>query len=174
MEDKQKLDFPIYEFRPDKLTSNKLLRYNNGNWVEDDGEYDLAFIDFTTLNVYYVNLPYRKNLQWSWVKDGKWAAYVRKHPNGNAWHYMTKNGEKHIEDTWERDKHPNIIAGNLAMNKLSSIKGCANGNGVEFNILDETINVGLLRILNTKKIVKIPENFNCIYCGIINLKTIKS
>lgn len=37
--------FPIYEFRPDpERFKGKVLRYSNGDWKVDDGEYDLAFI----------------------------------------------------------------------------------------------------------------------------------
>ncbi len=35
---------PIYEFRPlPDFFNGAFMRYNGGQWIEDDGEYDLAF-----------------------------------------------------------------------------------------------------------------------------------
>lgn len=158
--------FPIYEFRPDKIFSGKLLRYNGGNWIDDDGEYDLAFICPQEQSYTYISLPDHFNIMWKWCRNMAWGLYVSKHPAGNAWHYMTKNGENWGNDLWDRDNHPNIKAGNSAGNKCCSLKGCASGGGrVEFNVIDETINAGLLRIANTKKIIKPPKIFKCCYCG---------
>ena len=160
-------DFPVYEFRP--LPDNrKLLRYNNGNWTEDDGEFDLCFITDDHKGApmcYYVSLPYRKNLLWSWVKDGQWGAYVSRHPDGNAWHYMTKDGSKELDADWDRNNHPNRKISELGMSKLSKKYGCANGSGVDMEIGDEYIMLGLVRDIDTKKILKFPKIFDCIYCG---------
>ena len=160
--------FPVYEFRP-LDTGRKLLRYNNGNWIEDDGEYDICFITDDRLDApfcYYVHIPYKTNLQWSWCKNGNWGGHVAKHPNGNAWHYQSKDGDKNIWDSWDgRDKHQNEKSGRIGMDKLSKKEGCANGRGPKFHIGDPYIISGILREKETKKVVSFPETFNCIYCG---------
>ena len=162
-----KYDFPIYEFRP-IYTDRPLLRYNDGNWIEDDGEYDLCFITADRAGApmcYYVSLPYRKNILWSWAKDGNWGASVSRHPDSNAWHYMSKDGSKDINDSWNRDKHPNKLASEIGMSKLSKEHSCANGSGVDFHIGDPYILVGLVREKKSKKVVVFPKEFKCIYCG---------
>lgn len=162
----EQLLFPIYEFRPDKISgATNLIRYNNGNWIKDDGEFDIAFVSMNQPLAFYVNMPYQKNLAWSWCKNMDWGAYVSKHPNGNAWHYMSRDGSNDIWEGWDRNNHPNEIAGRLAMNKCSETRGCANGRGVEFNVSDETIKSGLLRLVETKEIIKAPKIFECCYCG---------
>ena len=167
MNTQDRLLFPVYEFRPLE-NSGKWLRWNNGNPIEDDGEYDLAFISnqHGIPIVIYVYLPWKTNLLWSWAKNGRWGAYVDKHPDGNAWHYMTSDGLKTADGWWaDRSKHPNVIAGDLAMNWQSSRKGCSNGEHAEFYINNPFIAAGLLRNAETKEVVKFPEIFDCYYCG---------
>jgi len=161
------LVYPVYEFRPEKIDRHavNLMRYNNGDWIDDDGEYDIAFISKTQPFAFYVYLPYYDNLLWSWCKNGNLGADVHEHPNSNAWHYMTKDGTTYWGKSWDRNKHPNIIAGNKAMGKVCENRGCANGRRVEFDVNDETVNAGLLRIRETKEIVTPPQIFKCIYCG---------
>lgn len=161
-------EFPIYEFRP--LYKGEMLRYNKGKWTKDDGKYDLAFIETNNPVAHYITLPYQDNLLWSWCKNMNWNANIDKHPNGNAWHYMSKNKAQNWGNGWERDKHPNIIAGNAAMDKCCSKFSSANGRGVDFYVNDPTILKGSVRELETKKIVVPPMIFNCIYCGEINWK----
>lgn len=160
--------FPVYEFRP-LDTSRKLLRYNGGNWIKDDGEYDICFITDDNLGApfcYYISLPYKTNLQWSWAKNGNWSAHVQRHPDGNAWHYQSKNGSANIWESWDgRDKHPNIEVGDKGSDKLCKKYGCSNGRGPEFHIGDPYIIAGVLREKETKKVVTFPETFHCIYCG---------
>lgn len=162
----QKLEFPIYEFRPDKIDGAKnLLRYNGGNWINDDGEYDLAFISKERGFTFYVQVPYQKNQAWSWCKNMIWTAFVNKHPRGNAWHYMSKDGGNDVWGNWDRNNHPNEIAAREASNKCCEIFSYANGRSVEFNVSNETINSGLLRIVDTKEIIKPPKIFKCCYYG---------
>lgn len=161
-----KLLFPIYEFRPDKISgATNLIRYNNGNWIKDDGEYDIAFISMDMPFAFYVRLPYQKNLAWSWCKNSDWRANVSKHPNGNAWHYMSRDGSNDVWGEWNREKHPNTIAGNMAMYKCCEMRGCANGRSVEFNVNDKTIKNKLLRLVESKEIINPPKIFECCYCG---------
>jgi hypothetical protein len=160
--------FPIYEFKPTELFSGKCLRYNNGLWTPDDNEYDLAFITLGDNFAFGVDMPYQKNLAWSWCKKMRWGAFVEKHPNSNAWHYMSKDGTNNFRGDWNRSRHPNVVAMDQAMHKMSSMKGCANGRYVEFNPIDKTINANLLREVETKKIIKPPDVFKCVYCGDIN------
>lgn len=161
----EKYEFDVYEFRPEGIFSGGLMRYNNGNWIEDDGEYDIAFVCLEEQSYAYISLPYRKNLQWSWCKNMNWGAYVHKHPNGNAWHYMSKDGEKDILDSWDRDDHPNTKAGKVAGNYCADIKGCANGRGIQMNMSDKSIEIGLVRNVKTKDVLVFPKIFTCIYCG---------
>lgn len=161
------INIPVYEFRP---VQNRygLYRYNDGNWIPDDGEYDLAF--YYKHTVLGVDLPYYENLLWKYCYNGNWGAFEPNHPRGNAWHCMTQDN-KILNNRWkEREKHPNYIAFNKTINYLSSKLGCVNGSFVEFNILDKTIKNGLLRNKETKQIIKIPSKFNCIYCGEIDYK----
>lgn len=155
----------IYEFRPDKLYTGALLRYNEGNWIDDDGEYDIAFVTKNDNFALMVDMPYCSNLLWSWCKNMNWRANIPNHPRLNPWHYMTNDHEPPSHDGWKRDIHPNTIAGDKAMNFVCNNHGCANGEHVEFNVLDKTINAGLLRTKNTKEIVIVPEIFDCVYCG---------
>lgn len=160
--------FPVYEFRPDMFKDyyrGDLLRWNNGNPIDDDGEYDVAFITKNDVFVFMVELPYQKNILWKWCLGMRWGAFVSSHPSGNAWHYMLREGENEWGGDWGRGKHPNSIAGDKAMSWLSSRRGCANGRHVEFNVIDKTINAGLLRNAETKEVVTVPKEFNCMYCG---------
>ena len=163
-----KIQFPIYEFRllPGQLRG-KVSRYANGRWVPGDGEYDLAFavIGDGPPMCYYVELPYRQNILWSWARDGNWAGRVAKHPEGNAWHYMLKRGKTEWGESWRREEHPNLIAHGSGMDYVASRCGCANGDGPEFHIADEWIQAGLVREAKTKKVVVFPKRFDCMYCG---------
>jgi len=150
----------VYEFRP-LPTIKPLLRYAGGEWIPDDGEYDLAFI--TNNFCFYIDLPYQKNILWSWCKDGDWRAYVKAHPRGNAWHYMLREGTKEWAGDWGRHRHPNTRAGDSGMSKACNMYGCSNGRGVHFHIGDETIAAGLVRERDSKKILTFPDKFICMY-----------
>jgi len=164
-----KLIFQTYEFRPIKQYMD-CLRYADGNWIPDDGEYDLAFVgkdDGFPMGIYF-HLPYYTNIIWSWCKKGNWRANVIKHPRGNAWHYMLRPGKKTWGNSWARDMHPNIIAENKAMDKCCSMYSCANGIGGEFEINDPYIKNGLVRNKETKEVLVFPKIFKCMYCGNID------
>lgn len=165
----KKLLFPIYEFRPLELLID-MMRYDNGEWVEDDGEYDLAFIGRNPKRGYpealYVRVPYRPNILWSW-HGGNWGRHEPRHPNGNAWHYMLREGETKWGMSWKRDRHPNEIASKEGKNRCADKYGCANSSGPEFHVGDEYIKRGLLRELETKKIITFPKVFDCMYCGVL-------
>ena len=155
----------VYEFRP--LYEGKMLRYNGGDWIPDDGEYDLAFIRLDSPVWYGVQMPYQSNILWSWCKGMNWRAYVRGHPDGNAWHYMTTDN-KPWEGRWDRDKHINELANNSARDKCSEMNRCANGRFAEFNVLNDIVLAGQLREIETKKMIMPPNTFNCCYCGQIS------
>lgn len=160
--------WPIYEFRP--LIKNvgmegQIYRYADGKWIKDDGEYDLAFASIDGFpTCLYVSVPWRKNILWSWVTE-HWQDYEPKHPNGNAWHYMLRDGEKKWGGDWGRYNHPNEKAGREGMDWVCGQCGCSNGDHVEFNLKDQHILAGLVREKETKKILTIPEHPICMYCG---------
>lgn len=166
---KESMKFPVYEFRPIADDFSNYFRYNNGNWIKDDGEYDLVFC----YGVIWigVNLPHRENILWSYCKDMNWMAKVNQHPDNNPWHYMLKDSAKGWGEFWKnRYNHPNIIANDIARNYVSKNTGCANGTFVDFNVCDKVIKASKLRIRDTKEIVKVPKKFNCMYCGEIEIK----
>jgi len=157
----------VYEFRP--LYEGKMLRYNGGNWIPDDGEYDLAFVQCDNPVFQGVELSSYSNLLWKWCKNMNWAAHIQKHPRGNAWHYMT-NDCKPFHGEWNKDSHLNRLAYEAAGKKCCDMNRCANGRAVEFNITNDVIQAGQLREVKTKKIVKPPKIFKCCYCGNIDWK----
>src|SRR3990167_4399269 len=158
--------YPVYEFRPIEVPQ-QCLRFNHGRWTKDDGEFDLAFIGRHQKGypeALYVQLPYHKNILWKYCKNGNWGAFVSKHPQGNAWHYMLRKGSQDWGDGRKIRNHSNSIAEEKALRKCASIYGCANGRSVEFKIGDTTITEKKLREVVTKKIVSFPKMFNCMYC----------
>ena len=169
--------FPVYEFRPRPgLFSGETLRYNNGDWIPDDGEtYDICFIgmangvdDFIRYTfVYpaalYFHQTYRPNIVYSWCED--WSAKEPRHPHGNAWHYALKDGKKGWGDSWRRDLHPNEVASRAGMDKTCKAHGCANGISIRLSGKDEHIVAGLVRNAETKEVLTIPTDVKCMYCG---------
>lgn len=156
----------IYEVRPLR-ENDSILRYDNGNWIKDDGKFGIAFADMAEGRAYGVSMPYYANILWSWCELGLWRRLLPEHPRGNAWHYM------YIENTrgehWEqRYNHINVKAQEEAMHLIAEKKGCSSGWSAEFYIGDPYINAGKLRIKETKKIIKFPIIFDCIYCGKID------
>ena len=159
--------FPVYEFRPQFKAQ---FRYADGLWLVDDGNtYDLAFVDKLDYpRATYFSHHFRKAILWTWVKNGKWYVNVKKHPGGNAWHYMLRPGNKDLDAGWNICEHPNQIAKESAMSKCFELFGCANGRAVERQINDPYIAAGLVREVETKKILRFPKIFNCMYCGKID------
>ncbi|MCK4795425.1 MAG: hypothetical protein KAV87_67470, partial [Desulfobacteraceae bacterium] len=85
-------------------------------------------------------------------------------------HYMYVKGKKQLGRSWDKDKHPNEIAGRSGMNFMAKKHSCSNGRSVNFNPTDKHILAGLVRNRETKEIIKPPEIFDCIYCGKLNWK----
>jgi len=168
MKDKCEDIIPVYEFRPLPQDVEGILRYNNGEWLEDDGEYDIAFANPIDGRAYMFQVPYRKGILWSWVKDGKWGAFVAEHPRGNAWHYMLREGETEWGKSWPRYNHVNHKAGKKAMSRGIKDRCSCSGSGPEFHINDPYIAAGLLRVKDTKETIVFPEVFKCMYCGDID------
>lgn len=150
----------IYEFRPLPKYTN-IIRYNNGNWIPDDGEYDVYFVckhdGFPfALSFYY---PYKENVLWKWCHDNQWHAKVPRHPGCNAWHIMLKPGKT--------DKGNNLYNNysRVAIDKCSSLYSCANGRGPEMDVHNSWISQGLVRHIETKETLVPPDVFVCMYCG---------
>jgi len=165
-----------YEFRPTPgFFVGEVRRYAGGEWLPDDGEYDLAFIGSARGGYpccLMVELPYQHGIAWSGLTS-HWSANDDNHPRGNAWHYMLHENCTEWGGDWGRDRHANTKAGRSGMSKMSSEKGCANGRHVEFNLDDKHIAAGLLRMVETKEVVKFPEHPVCMYCGDLWAEKIK-
>ena len=162
----------VYEFRP--IINDRwyeIRRYADGKWIPDDGECDLAFayMERGAPMVLFVEMPYRKFLLWSLMR--REGEEIKKHPRENPWHYMYVKGKKQLGRSWDKDKHPNEIAGRSGMNFMANKHSCSNGRGVDFNPTDKHIKAGLVRNRETKEIIKPPEIFDCCYCGKLEKST---
>jgi hypothetical protein len=78
---------------------------------------------------------------------------------------MSRDGSKNIWGNWGRYYHLNVVAGDASMSKCSDLHRGASGRLVEFNVIDPTMQGGLLRDVDTKEVVVIPDAFVCCYCG---------
>jgi hypothetical protein len=160
--------WPVYEFRPlPRDTRSTVLRYADGQWLPDDGEWDLAFVAYgwgAPLGI-YVDLPYQRNIVWRGLTS-HWSADNHDHPRANPWHYMLRDGETEWGGPWGRARHPNRRAGNAAMDKCCAINRCANGTGPQFELGDPYIAAGLIRERNSKRLVTFPAAPSCMYCGL--------
>lgn len=158
--------WPVYELRPLPNSPRVWVRYADGQWLPDDGEYDIAWASMIYGPPYalYVDLPYQRNIVWSWY-DTSWGATEPRHPRGNAWHYMLREGTKTWGGDWKREQHPNVIAGRTAMDWVASQKSCANGIGARFSDRDDYIKAGLVRERESKRVVAPPSPRVCMYCG---------
>lgn len=143
-----------------------LLRYANGQWIPDDGEYDLAFAQ--GLFAYYVGIPNYSNIIWSWRDITLTRNYLPEylHKYAKAHHLCTTDNlpMKH----WNNDQHPNKVAGDSAMHQVSSIHGCANGRGA-YLTSESPSEIPWLKekrvlIQSTMKPVEIPQNPICYLC----------
>lgn len=159
---------PVYEFRPlpeafpTRCRGNEVFRYADGQWLPDDGEYDIAFVSGPFCLM--VELPYQRNIIWSWL-TGHWQANEPRHPRGNPWHYMLREGEAEWGGNWGRDNHPNRRAGDVGMSRQCGIHGCSNGLHVSFKLNDKHIAAGLVRDRETKQVLTFPAVPCCMYCG---------
>jgi len=149
-----------------KYRGQELLRYANGQWIPDDGEYDLAFAH--GVFAYYVSLPNYSNIIWSWRDIELTRTFLPEylHKYAKAHHlYTTDNLPM---QHWDNDQHPNKIAGDSAMHKVSSIHGCANGRGA-YLCSESPSEIPWLRkkrvlIQSTMQPVEIPETPICYLC----------
>lgn len=165
--------WPVFEFRPLAFKFSGIVRrYADGKWLEDDGEYDLAFIGNAGCPACIsIDLPYQRNIITQWI-TGNWAVNEPKHPRGNPWHCMLREGKTKFGGDWGRDKHLNRIACESGMSKIGSEKGCANGLFVDFSPGDATILAGLVRERDTKKVFVLPDPLICMYCGPIKVNKV--
>lgn len=164
------LMFPVVEFRPlPGFFSGEVRRYADGQWIPDDGEYDLAFICRNGAPTCLMfEHSYQKNIVVRWL-DGSWQAREPRHPRGNPWHYALRDGKTEWGGQWGRDSHPNTLAGRHGMDKISSEVRCANGRHVTMRVGDEHIEAGLARYRDTGFPVTIPHGV-CMYCGDSSVK----
>jgi hypothetical protein len=169
----------VYELRPpEEFFQGEVRRYADGEWLPDDGEYDVAFIGmangveggtsrtFTYPCCLYYDPPYYKNIIWSWLTT-PWRGHIAAHPRGNAWHISLRPGTVEWGESAGRDNHPNYIAGRNGMDKMSAEHSCANGRHAEFRAGNVIIEGGLLRRVSDKAIVTLPDAPNCMYCGLV-------
>ena len=173
------LNRPTYVFRPTPgnnltqvLGKGSWLRYGGGLWVEDDGEFDLAFVSMQTPVALGVKIPYRDNLEWEWMDmDVAVAATGVENAEKSLirpWHIQihdpTKGWGEHHGIGSERDSHPNEIAHRSAMDKCCQLHGCANGRGPHFVLPDAWVEAGLLRITRYLLPILAPANPVCYLC----------
>lgn len=161
--------WPVYEFRPlPRYSRNTVSRYADGQWVPDDGEWDLAFMIIGPDGplVLGVDLPYQKNIIWKGLTS-HWSAQNVDHPRCNPWHYMLRDGETEWGGPWsrERDAHPNSRAYEAGMRRCCSLRGSASGTGPKFDVRDPYILAELLRERESREIVVPPARPVCMYCG---------
>lgn len=151
------------EFRPLPWDFTETpLRYNNGLWTPDDGEYDVCFIgshDGFPM-CYYIDDDNRENILCSWL-TGPAQTYHLGHHGGTSWHYALKSGKK----DWGESTYSWDSISRKGMTKLCDMRGCANGRGIDFHADEPHIAMGFVRYQDTKKIFRFPKNLKCMYCG---------
>ncbi|KKN07675.1 hypothetical protein LCGC14_1064480 [marine sediment metagenome] len=146
-----------------------LLRYAGGQWIPDDGEYDLAFAH--GVFAYGVLLPDYSNIIWSWrnmVLVRSWLP-ERLHKYAKAHHFYNINNTPFSQDYhWDNSHHPNKVAMKSAMDKVCSLCGCANGRGAyltsEQDVFVQWLAEKRIMIKSTMQPVLIPENPTCYLC----------
>lgn len=149
--------------------SQGLLRYAQGQWIPDDGAYDLAFA--YGVFAYGINLPDYTNIIWSWYDIGLTLSWLpeRLHEYASGHHLYTIGNTPFNQDYhWDNSQHPNEVAFKSAMDKVCSIHHCANGRGAHLTS-ERKDDVPWLRekrvlIQSTMQPVLIPENPICYLC----------
>lgn len=146
-----------------------LLRYANGQWIPDDGEYDLAFAH--GIIAFGVHLPDYTNIIWTWYDMALTRSWLpeRLHKYAGGHHLCTVDNTPHSQDYgWDNSQHPNKVAMKSAMDKVCSMHGCANGRGAYITAerSDDTPWLQQRRILiqSTMQPVLIPEDPICYLC----------
>lgn len=158
----------VWEFRPaDMAICGPTRRFAEGRWIEDDGEYDLAFISGSGTPIcLYIDLPYRRNIIGAWLTTD-WRSKLLSHPHGNPWHYSLRDKATDWGGYWARDVHPNHLAGKAGMDVLCSEQSCANGRHVELTSpADRHVAEGLVRRRDSKEIY-VPGPMECHLCGLL-------
>jgi len=165
--------FPVYEFKlisPHEKRSWLRYDYDTGDFVPYDDEHSILFVEDSYCPIFlWFEPPYQKNIIWSWAKHGNWGANVEHHPNGNAWHYMLREGETEWGGSWGRDNHPNDYVTDYA--RATHMRGGSSGGAVDKHICDPHILRGLVRNYFTKEVLTFPDKFDCFYCGEHEWKT---
>jgi len=162
-----KVERPVYEFRPlSDVFKGPVRRYADGKWIDDDGEYDIAFIGQCWAPVcLYVEHSYQRNIVAGWLTS-HWSCRNNRHPNANPWHYVLREGETEWGGDWGRERHLNYRAGSSGMDKMRSENSCSNGWHVDLkDPTDAHIAAGLVRDRDTKEIFTFPKRLVCMYCG---------
>lgn len=163
---------PVYEFRPlPDFFIGEVRRYANGQWIPDDGEFDLAFIGMARSETFgypcclMVEHSHQKNIVGKWTSNG-WQQREQRHRGGNPWHYALADGESEWGGDWGLYNHENRRAGDSGMNKMCAENGCSNGRHVSLTEPEDPhVLAGLVRLVDTKEIFRLPESLVCMYCG---------
>jgi hypothetical protein len=158
---------PLTEYR-----NSKLLRYGNGEWIPDDEQPDLAFVDLDNAISYSVLLPNYLNVLWCWHDSKLTLSIVGEEYKYEVrgWHTETVDNSEMIHwDDKDRDKHPNSIAHRSAMDKCCELHSCASGHGVsltsdEYDKPNPYFLKGLVYIQRTMKQITIPKTHVCYQC----------
>ena len=146
-----------------------LLRYADGQWIPDDGKYDLAFAH--GVFAYGVSLPDYTNIIWSWHDMALTQSWLperlRKYAKGHHC-YTIDNTPFDQQYHWDNSQHPNEIAIKSAMDKVCSMHDCANGRGAYLTSENKGdvpwLTEKRVLIQSTMQPVLIPENPICYLC----------
>lgn len=161
------IERPVYEFLLlPNMIRGEVLRYAGGEWIPNDGEYDIAFIGTSDPICVYVDHGYQRNINFGWFTK-HWSSHEPRHPRGNAWHYSLIEGATEWGGDWGRERNENYLVGRKGMDKVCSAMRCANGRGISLVNMDQHVKAGLVRDRETKEIFAYPSNPTCMYCGTV-------
>lgn len=146
-----------------------LLRYADGQWIPDDGEYDLAFVrGVIALGMHLPDFP---NVIWSWNDIELTHCWLpdKLHKYARGHHFFTVDNSPFSQDYhWDKSQHPNAIAMKSALDKACSMHGCGNGRGAyltsEGKRDEPWLSEKRILIQSTMQPVLIPENPICYLC----------
>jgi len=143
-----------------------LLRYANGKWIPDDGEYDLAFAH--GVFAHYVSLPDYSNVIWTWRDINLTRSYLPEYLHKYAQSHHIYTSDNQPMRHWDKSQHPNARAGKSAMDKVRAIHHVANGRGAYLCSESPSeipwLNEKRMLVQSTMKPVLIPENPICYLC----------
>ena len=159
-----------YLFRPLE-GSGPWLRYADGLWLPDDGEFDLAFVNADQPIALGVSLPSYEGVEWVWrdLAATRAAIGVDEDARVDAWHTQVRDPAEgagnhvpfhgHIEQS-----HPNVQAFRAAMDKSCEMYHCASGLGPHFVLGNPWITAGLVRTF-AGETIREPEAPACFLCA---------